>query len=574
MKKFLTLLAIATLSVACHKTPAPTPTPTPDPEPTPQPEVNNEGWPADYAGVMLQGFYWDSFSDTQWTYLESQAGDIAPYFSLIWVPNSGYCSTSKNMGYLPYKYFDQTSTFGSEAQLRSMIKTYKAKGTGFIADVVINHHNTDGWFDFPKETYKGAEYQFLSTDIVKNDDGGNTKKEADSKGVKLSENNDTGEGWDGCRDLDHKSENVHKIVDAYLDFLLNDLGYAGVRYDMVKGYSASYTGQYNAKAKPEFSVGEYWDGNSSVVNKWMDGTKVDGKIQSGAFDFCFRYTCRDASNNNWGKLLDQTSATSSTYRQYAVTFVENHDTEYRSSSAQQDPIRRDTLAVNAWLLANPGTPCVFYKHWQEYKKEIKYMIEARKLVGITNTSNFTNLSKSSDSYAARQISGKNGKLIVAVGTGYNSYKAPEGFKELISGRKYRYYVSSDCNMSSWEATASRIEKEENPGDFTPYQVTVYVNADYTPVNFYIWDSNNNKELNGVWPGKTISSTVEKGGRKWYTQTVDFKKSGYYFNMVINQGKDKPQSEDITRITSDRYFVTTLKDGKIECTDVTSEYSAK
>ena len=25
-----------------------------------------QGWPKDYNGVMLQGFYWDSFADTQW----------------------------------------------------------------------------------------------------------------------------------------------------------------------------------------------------------------------------------------------------------------------------------------------------------------------------------------------------------------------------------------------------------------------------------------------------------------------------------------------------------------------------
>ena len=30
-------------------------------------------WPENYGGVMLQGFYWDSFSDTKWTKLEQQA---------------------------------------------------------------------------------------------------------------------------------------------------------------------------------------------------------------------------------------------------------------------------------------------------------------------------------------------------------------------------------------------------------------------------------------------------------------------------------------------------------------------
>ncbi|MDD6112506.1 MAG: alpha-amylase, partial [Prevotellaceae bacterium] len=53
-------------------------------------QVSAQGWPADYKGVMLQGFAWDSYSESQWPQLESQADEIADYFDLIWVPNSAY----------------------------------------------------------------------------------------------------------------------------------------------------------------------------------------------------------------------------------------------------------------------------------------------------------------------------------------------------------------------------------------------------------------------------------------------------------------------------------------------------
>lgn len=95
-----------------------------------------------------------------------------------------------------------------------MIKTFKANGIGTIADVVINHHNTNGWFGFPAETYKGMTYQFKSTDITANDDGGAAKTEAGKEGAKLSSNNDEGEDWSGMRDLDHKSQNVQTMVKA------------------------------------------------------------------------------------------------------------------------------------------------------------------------------------------------------------------------------------------------------------------------------------------------------------------------------------------------------------------------
>ena len=82
------------------------------------------------------------------------------------------------------------------------------------------------------------------------------------------------------RDLDHKSENVQNCVKVYTKYLLEDLGYTGFRYDMVKGFNASRVGDYNANAGVKFSVGEYWDGNSTNVKKWIDGTKVNGAIQS------------------------------------------------------------------------------------------------------------------------------------------------------------------------------------------------------------------------------------------------------------------------------------------------------
>jgi alpha-amylase len=267
----------------------------------------SQGWPAQYEGVMLQGFYWDGYDDAQWTVLESQADELSSYFKLVWIPQSGNCG-GKSMGYDDLYWFPghYNSSFGTEEELRSMINTFKNKGIGTIADIVINHRrNVSNWVDFPAETYNGVTYQLKSTDICANDDDGKTKTWATQNGYSLSTNNDTGEGWDGMRDLDHKSENVQKSVKAYLKMLLNDMGYVGFRYDMVKGYSGSYTKLYNEDSKPQFSVGECWDGTSTIRN-WIDAT---GKT-SAAFDFQFRYTVRNAVNaNNWSRLAQQTKAT-------------------------------------------------------------------------------------------------------------------------------------------------------------------------------------------------------------------------------------------------------------------------
>ncbi|WP_315538124.1 alpha-amylase family glycosyl hydrolase [Prevotella koreensis] len=420
--------------------------------------VGAQGWPENYGGVMLQGFYWDSFSQSKWTKLESQADDLAATFSLIWIPQSGKClESNKVMGYTPYYYFNQNSSFGTEQELRSMIQTFKAKGLGTVADVVINHHNTMGWWTFPAEEYKGVTYQFQTTDIVNNDDYDPstnrylTREQAQKDGVTLSSNIDEGEGWGGMRDLDHKSENVQKIVKAYVKYLKDDLGYTGFRYDMVKGFGGSHVADYNDAAGIEYSVGECWDGNG-VIKNWIDAT---GK-KSAAFDFQFRYNVRDAINNKDWRRLNSTNNLmhDPTYNRYAVTFVENHDTEKRAGS-EQDPIRRDTLAANAYLIAMPGTPCVFYTHWLAYKNEIKAMVDARKTAGITNTSSFLNLKNEAGCYANAVKVGGESKMVVAVGNNVASFTPSSAYTLVLSGYHYRYFLAKSLE-TVWADRSSGV----------------------------------------------------------------------------------------------------------------------
>lgn len=422
-----------------------------------------QGWPANYSGVMLQGFSWDSYDYSQWSVLEKQADDMKGFIDLVWLPQSGKCiETTKVMGYKPYYYFNQNSSFGTEAELRSLIAKFKANGIGAIADVVVNHRNTDGWYTFPAETYKGVTYKMLSTDICKNDDGGSTATQAKKDGVSLSNNYDEGTDFGGCRDIDHKSANVQKIIKAYLKFLKEDIGYTGFRYDMVKGFSGTHVADYNDATGVKFSVGEYWDGNESIIN-WINKTNK----KSAAFDFQFRYNVRDAvgvkdntivSSPNWSKLKSDINLMHDpTYRQYAITFVENHDMQYRSADEQLDPLKRDTLAANAYMLAMPGTPCVFQPHWRAYKQEIKSMIEARKLAGITNMSNYTNKMAQTACFA-NETTGDKAKLIVVVGNNTKAYTPGTDYAQILEGYHYRYYLSKSaetawCNIPSGEYEA-------------------------------------------------------------------------------------------------------------------------
>ena len=412
-----------------------------------------QGWPSKYQGVMLQGFYWDSYADTQWSNLESQADELAEFFNLIWIPQSGKSASEPSMGYNDLYWFtDYTSSFGNEGQLRSMIGTFKQKGLGTIADVVINHRSSlaDTWMSFPEETYNGVTYTMLPSDVCSNDDAGKTAAQAE---VKPTGAVDSGDDFDGARDLDHSSPNVQATVKAYLDFLLNDLGYAGFRYDMVKGYSPAYTGIYNTAAKPGFSVGEYWDG-AQQIKSWIDGTATDGEVQSAAFDFPLKYLLNDCCNSgsNWSTLSGSSLMSDLSYRRYAVTFVDNHDTYGRGNG---NDLTANVTAANAFILGMPGTPCVFLPHWQAHKEEIKQMIYARKAAGISNESTFETLVRTQAQYSvkANGEDGRSAVLLIGSGEWPRSLVDEADYFLAASGDNYAYYISRNTE-TAWTSVPS------------------------------------------------------------------------------------------------------------------------
>lgn len=540
---------------------------------TSQETMAAEGWPANYNGVMLQGFYWDGYADAQWSRLEKQVDNLSTTFDLIWIPQSANCG-GQSMGYDDLYWFSNyNSSFGTADELKSMIQTFKAKGIGTIADIVINHRkNVSNWVDFPAETYKGVTYQLQSTDICANDDGGKAKTEAAKLGLSVSSNNDTGEDWGGMRDLDHKSENVQKNVKAYLKMLLEDFGYIGFRYDMVKGYSGSYTKMYNEDAKPQFSVGECWDSSNTIKN-WIDAT---GKT-SAAFDFQFKYVVRNAANNgDWSNLgkqnegnwpLISNSFNSGVYRQYAITFVENHDTEVRPDGSSNGPLTKDTLAANAYLLAMPGTPCVFLKHWQAYKQEIANMVAVRKAVGITNLSRPTNLASHKDYYAVQVAGSGDKKLLCVVGTKASSYTPTStAWKKVISGYHYVYYVQG---IEPNAITLPELKEDEKPQDgvysgvpsfctVSEGEICAFFEAPTTwgsQIFTWAWmNGGDGKDYVGTsWPGvgATYIGTADNGNKvfKWTSAKTTAP------NMIIFSGGGN-QTKDLT-FTNGGYYT---KDG--------------
>ena len=534
-----------------------------------------EGWPENYGGVMLQGFYWNSFEDSKLTELQKQVDDLSTYFDLVWLPNTG-ATGGQGMSYLPVYWLNHNSNFGRQATLKKLIKAFNEKGTKVIEDVVLNHKApkgvNDSWVDFVNEkwTHDGVteEVNWTTADICRNDDGGYTNQMgADPEMVSLNGGwectgaDDTGDDFSGGRDLDHKSENVQKNCITYLNFLQKELGYSGYRLDMVKGYSAGYTKLYNEATQPEFCVGEFWDGKEAITS-WIEGTGMT----SAAFDFPFKYQVKDAfGSGNWSALDYKGICEDSYWQRYAVTFIDNHDT-YENEGR----LVSNVLPANAFMLAMPGTPCVFLKHWQKYPIAIGNMILARKAAGITNQSAITE-SKSVDGGYYIKVQGTKGTVLCIAGF---IDLDTTGFTLISSGTNYAYFVSDNITVEGLK---------EGTDDEEAKELTIYVESPEAPY-IYAWNSAG-QATNGSWPGTQLTTTATmKDGKTFWTRTF----STIPVNIVINNGgttttdengetvatgEGMVQTADITGLTHDSYFTfdPTNTDKETNWTDITSNY---
>lgn len=482
-----------------------------------------DGWPVNYGGVMLQGFWWDSYTESQWTALTQRADELSQYFDLIWIPNAGttsgdYYAMNNNqafptqMGYMPCFWLDYNTIFGNEAELRAMIETYREKGVGIIEDVVINHKNgVSSWCDFPNETktVNGKTYSITwPTDlssICSNDEAATS---SGYTGPKPTGADDTGDNFDGCRDLDHTNAQVQQNIKVYLDYLLNEMGFAGFRYDMVKGFGAQYVGEYNVSANPTFSVGEFWDNQDNTKN-WINGTKVNSTIQSAAFDFDLKNKINAAFNNGQYSNLEWKSFTADpSYSRYAVTFAENHDTKRKDDHSKE--LLNNWSAANAFILTMPGTPCIFLGHYNADPTNIGAMIAARKKAGITNQSQPTR-QHDWDNWTGYVLEneGDNGSIYCEFGSAVGNTNPGNGYFVVADGDAYRFYAA---------------EKK------TDSKRTVYFDnsANWDNVYCYVWNDNGDQLL-GSWPGTKLIETTREG---YYKLTID---AEGYDNLIFNNG---------------------------------------
>jgi alpha-amylase len=307
--------------------------------------------------IMLQAFGWDVHTQVTvssegglYNFLKNRtSGYAASGFNVIWLPPPS--KSTGGVGYIPTELFNFSQTvYGSETQLKALLTAMNTSSPRIhpMADIVVNHRaGTTNWTDFTNPAWDCSS--ITSTDEA---------NFGTISGVRPCGTPDTGEDFNGGRDLDHNNLQVQNGVKEYLT-RLKALGFDSWRWDVAKGFAARYFGDYINASTPYASVGEYWDGNSATLKSWIDGT--GGK--SAAFDFALYYNALQPAinNGNYGALAGYPGlAGQFGYADKAVTFIDNHDTFVKPGSfATSDNIMKGY----AYILTHPGIPCVFFPHY-------------------------------------------------------------------------------------------------------------------------------------------------------------------------------------------------------------------
>ena len=358
--------------------------------------------------TILQGFEWYIANDgSHWKHLASEAKKLSTLgFNYIWLPPASKGSGGKDdVGYGTYDLydigeFDQKGSvrtkYGTKSDYIELIKTLNENGIEALGDIVINHflgadeseiinvqkypaydrtrpigdsEVIEAWtkFTFPgrKGVYDDSEWNWTHFTGV---DWDNRRKEHAIFKIE-------GKEWD---DVDKEYGNYDYLMGADLDldnrevverlikwgkWFIDTTGVDGFRLDAVKHINFTFfiewlQAMFEHSGKEMFAVGEYWSDDLAALVNYLDSSGMMLKL----FDVPLHFNLMNASNSNGafnlgemfkGTLVEARPA-------WAVTFVDNHDTQPGQSLQSWVNGWFKPLAYSLILLRDEGVPCVFY----------------------------------------------------------------------------------------------------------------------------------------------------------------------------------------------------------------------
>ena len=362
--------------------------------------------------TMLQGFEWNLPADSgHWRRLEEKAAELEELgFTDVWLPPAykGF-SGVHDVGYGVYDLYDlgefnQKGTvrtkYGSKDQYLALIRELHNRGMKVIADIVLNHkmggdatqkmkvtkldpdHRSnvlkehkliEAWtmFTFPGRKGKYSDFIWTKDHITAVDYDARTgiskvflleEKVFSDHVSKELDNYDFLMGID----LDLNDSEVKEELTRWGKWYMDFTGIDGFRLDAVKHMDYDFYPEWLAKMRQHkggemFAVGEYWRDTDWALYE-IEGYLNDCKKCMSLFDVPlhrnFYKACEKGAAYDLRTIFDDTLVQKEPW--YAVTFVDNHDTQPGQSLESWISGWFKPLAYALILLREGGFPCVFY----------------------------------------------------------------------------------------------------------------------------------------------------------------------------------------------------------------------
>ncbi|HLO24527.1 MAG TPA: alpha-amylase family glycosyl hydrolase [Geobacteraceae bacterium] len=328
-------------------------------------------------GVLMQAFYWncprlDGQEHAWWNFVATKLASLKEAgITALWLPPAGKAANigGMSMGYDVYDYYDLgkydqkgsvKTWFGSEEELRALIKAAHHNGMKVYADLVLNHNNGADAQEFNPILKRDRWTRFMPKS------GLFTRDWTCFNPSPYPELNTAAFG--DMPDLCHINPRVSAGILNHAKWLIEDIGFDGFRYDFVKGFGAwivraIHDRNYMRDGMPVeiFGVGECWAGDD-FIDSWLDSVNNWAVNRVGAFDFPLRYRLKDLCDT-YGFSLRTLADGGVLVKERpfeAVTFVDNHD------FSGNDCVVNDKMLAYAYILTHEGYPCVFWQDWFNY----------------------------------------------------------------------------------------------------------------------------------------------------------------------------------------------------------------
>lgn len=362
--------------------------------------------------TMMQYFEWYLPNDgLWWKRCAAKAEKLAALgITEVWLPPAYKGTSQEDVGYGVYDMydlgeFDQKGTvrtkYGTKDEYLEAIRAFHANGIRVYADIVLNHRLggdeleditavTDdpgnrceqiggerhilAWskFTFPGRKGKYSSFtwdhrHFTGTDWDEySREQGNIYRFTGKHWAPETDPENGNFDYLMGMNVDMSNPRVVRETKKWLAWYLNETGADGLRLDAVKHISFPFYRELLQEIRektdrPLPAVGEYWSGDPGRLLYYLD--TVDN--QMSLFDVSLHYNFFNASRAGGDYdlrcILDHTLVRERP--ENAVTFVDNHDTQYGQSlqSFVEDWFK--PLAYAMILLRQEGVPCVFYSDY-------------------------------------------------------------------------------------------------------------------------------------------------------------------------------------------------------------------